>query len=241
MSFSEAGLAPIGQIGMYEQSTDVGLGTRLGFGYETHDGRTFRFGRTGAANVGELMATAAVVANHRVLTAVAAAIGAVDITQTLGATLATSNQYSQGNWHCVRGPGLGQTRKIRHHPAAALSANLRVTLMDALTIALTTASRITLRQNRFADIVCMPTAATRDPVGIAQVTVTVASSYCWFQTRGFGLVLAEAALTVGQPFTMGSATCGAVRVIAAHAEAQLGVANDTTAAADHCPANIMLE
>lgn len=215
---------------------------RLGCELELQDGRKFRFARAGAAlNVGELCVAASVAANHRLISvASAAAIGATNVTVTLGATAATANQYAQGYMHVTSGPGAGQVYKIRSHPAANASASLVLTLMDPLTIALTAASVVTLRRNPYADVVISVTDQQDLPVGVPVRNVT-SGYYFWLQTRGIGLALADEAIVRGEAVTIGTGTAGAIMPIKEHNDPQVGTADDSTADGDMTPVFLMLD
>lgn len=160
------------------------VGTRR----NTPDGRSFRYSLAGAAALvaGNVIQAPAQLVNHQQLTPAAAAIAADTITVTLGATLATANQYA-GGWAIIdTTPGLGYSYPISGHPAADASATLAVTLVPGsfIQVALTTDSRVSLQSNAYRNVIQAPvTTLTGAVVGVCPFPLTLAQ-YGWIQTHG---------------------------------------------------------
>lgn len=188
----------------------------------TNDGRAFRYVKAGASDLvpGKLQQSPAEITNHENLTPSAASVGDTSITVTLGATLATANQYANG-WAVVTvTPGQGYQYKIKSHPAAAQSASLTLQLVDPIQVALTTSSRIDLVQNPYSGVILNPATATSAPIGVAVYPIT-ASQYGWVQVGGPASVLADGAVTVGNLVVASNGTAGAVEnAVNASTEAQ---------------------
>lgn len=187
---------------------------RLGQLARTRDGRTFRFGRVGAvaAVAGSVYQSPAPVPNHLAQTPAAAAIGATSVTiTTLGATAATANQYAEGCLQIDTTPGNGIMYGIDNHLANAGSAVLVVNLCkdDAIAIALTTASRVGLIANPYADVIVCPTTATGKAIGVPLVAAGI-GAYCWFQVYGICPVLINGTPAVTAPVVPSGTTAGAV-------------------------------
>lgn len=193
------------------------LGT---FGW-TRDGRVFRYARAGAADlvVGNVLQAAAPVANHLALTPAAAAIGATSFTATLGATLATLNQYAEGWAQIDTTPGNGYAYPIDSHAAVAQSGVITAVLPpDApIQIALTTASRVGFHANPYGAVIVQPTTATGLTVGAAVAPIT-ALYYGWIQVTGPCPVLINGTPGVGIGVVISATTAGAVDVAAVAAE-----------------------
>src|SRR5678815_3232104 len=137
------------------QSTqDVPLGT-LAY---TADGRVFRYAKCGATATvaGSLYQTAAELTDHDHLSVTATAIGATQVTVTLGATAVTENQYAGGLLVVDSTPGEGYSYIIGSHPAADASAACVFTLLDPIVIALTTGSEVTLTPNPYYGVIITP-------------------------------------------------------------------------------------
>lgn len=182
----------------------------------TSDGRIFRYCLAGGTSLvaGRLQQAPAEVTNHQNLTpTAAAAIGATEITVTLGATLATANQYAEGLLMVTTSTGVGYAYRIKSHPAAASAATLLVTLEDALQVATTTTSRIDLVLNPFSGVLIGPVTETSCIVGVAN-DVIVNAEYGWIQTGGPACVLADGTVTVGTQLVAATASVtGAVKPV----------------------------
>ena len=195
------------------------------------DGRKFRYAKAGAANLvaGTLLQNSAEVTNHQDLTPVAAAIGATEVTVTLGATAATLNQYAGGYLVTTVTPGLGSMYKIKSHPAAGSAATLVVTLEDPIAVAVTTSTRFDLNANLYNGVIINPTTATGCPVGVAVNAIT-AAQFGWIQVQGPAPILAAGANAVSNFVSSSEAVAGAV-TDATHAQ-ESAVGNAVTGAAD---------
>jgi hypothetical protein len=198
---------------------------QLGQRAVTSDGRTFRYCLVGAADlvVGNVIQSAAEVANHQQLTPVAAAIGATSITVALGATAATANQYA-GGWAIIdTTPGLGYAYPILSHPAAALSTSVVLTLPpdSPIQVALTTSSRVSLQANPYSGVIQAPiTTLTGAVVGVACYPIT-AAQYGWIQVQGPAAVLIAGTPAVGSAVVSPGSAAGAVVVDGAAAATEV--------------------
>lgn len=119
-------------------STDASISTQVGGRWAASDGRIFALVQNGGTALvsGVLVQSpASIGANHTGLTCATAAIGATQITVTMGGTLATANQYAGGYVVISAGTGIGQTLKIASHPSATSSGTCVLTLEDPLSVA----------------------------------------------------------------------------------------------------------
>lgn len=195
----------------------------LGAIAQTPDGRQYRYCKAGAVALdpGKLVVNADEVANHvNIAVASAAAVGAEEITVTLGATAATADQYKDGYITINDAAGEGISYLIAGHPAADASASLTVKLAEPVKVALTTSSEASLHVP-FGGVVISVSDQADMPVGVPNIGVT-ASYYFWAQTRGFCAVLADEAVTQGLAVTTGSSVGGAVEGADAAGEAVVG-------------------
>ena len=179
------------------------------------DGRKFRYARAGAAPLvaGTLLQSPAEVVNHENLIPAITAIGATQVTVTLGATAATTNQYADGFLIVTVTPGQGYSYKISSHPAAIGGATLVLTLEDPLLVALTASSRIDLVANQFSAMIINPAAASSTPKAVALYPLP-ATYYGWVQVEGAACLLADGAITVGTALVASNGTAGAVEALA---------------------------
>lgn len=181
------------------------------------DGRRYRYVQAGAADlvVGNAIQSPPIVPNHLALTAAATAIGAIQTVFTLGATLATANQYAEGYLQVSTTPDLGHSYTISGHAAVAQSASMTLNLMpdDPVQVAFTTATRLGLIANPYNDVIQFPvTTATGTLVGIA-VSAIVAANYGWIQTHGMGNPLIAGTPALGAYIMSPGTTAGASVII----------------------------
>ena len=219
-------IGPFDVLTTYTPSYTQDVPASLGQLANTPDGRLFRFGLAGAANLsqGKMCQAPAIVANHQNIACSTQAIGDTTITVTLGATAATANQYAGGFIGINAGTGLGQTFRIKSHPAAALSTSLVLTLEDALTIATSsTDSKAVLQLPPYNGAIVFPTTTTGEAIGVPIVAVT-AAYYAWFQTGATAAVLNQGTTGVGLGLAPSSSVSGALATVAATTQ-QVAVAS----------------
>lgn len=193
------------------------------------DGRLFRYASAGATDtvVGSIYQSAAPVANHLALTAVAEAIGAgtqLDpITVTPGATAGAANLYAEGTLCIDTAPGNGYNYRISGHPAitASTAFNLYLDPDDLIQVALTSSSRYGLHHNPYKTVIVAATTVTAIAVGGANNIITgngTAENFGWLQTRGPFACLINGTPGVGIGVVTSATTAGAVDVAAVAAE-----------------------
>ena len=232
-------------------STDASLSTLVGSKFRSADGRTFALVQVGAANIASgllVQSPASIGANHTGLTCATAAIGATQITVTLGGTAVTANQYAGGYAVVSAGTGIGQTLRIASHPAAALSTAVVLTLEDALSVATAVAdSKVSLTLPQYGSangtnvqtsgVIVSPTTATGRVIGatvyplVASTTTT--PSYGYIQTEGAVAVLNDSATAIGLDVMPSSSVAGAVVTYVAATRNRVGtstVAGENTKA-----------
>lgn len=177
--------------------------------------RVFRYAKAGATAlaVGKLMQSVVVVANHANLTCAAAAVGDTTVTVTLGATLASVNQYAEGYLYINDVDGEGHSYKIKKHPSAAASATLVVTLYDSIRVALTASSQATLERNPYEALIIHPSPPTANVIGIPPIAIT-ASNFFWIQTAGPTNCLIDGTPGAGLELAASDAVDGAVEIYA---------------------------
>lgn len=203
----------------------------LGLIAETKDGRVFRYGLAGAADlaVGKLVQQSAVVANHQNVVVTGSA-GDMTAVVTLGATLATADQYKDGYLSGLSGTGAGQTVRIRTHGAAALSTALTLYLAEPLTTTFASTPKASLTKNPYAGgIISASGETTQQVTGVPIITVTTAY-YGWFQTKGIAAVLVNGTPAVGSGLIKSATTPGAADIEATTTITQrIGQVYDTAA------------
>ncbi len=199
-------------LGLFKTETDPSFSTFAGERFDLSDGREVVLVQAAAVALasGVLVQAPAIVDNHQNLAVVAnTAVGATQVTVTLGATLASTNQYQGGFAVVNAGPGIGQTLKVSSNPAAALSTNVILTLEDSVAVALTTSSKISLIANPYIGAVINPTTPTNTPIGVTLYPIA-ASTYGYLISKGPTSALADGAVTVGSAISPSNATAGAV-------------------------------
>lgn len=225
--FKSAAIDLFGSLGG-QTSNDASLSTQLGASFKSADGRSFTLVQNGASALvsGVLVQSpASIGANHTGLTVATAAIGAKQITVTLGATVVTANQYAGGFVVISAGTGIGQTLRIASHPAASGSATVVLTLEDALSVATAVAdskASLTLPQYGSANgtnvatsgVIVNPTTASGRVIGATVYPIPASSTtvptYGWIQTAGAVAVLNDSGTAIGLDVMPSSSVAGAV-------------------------------
>jgi len=193
----------------YDTRTAAGSTHQLGTRVISAD-RTFRYARSGASAIsrGKLQVAPAPKTNHHnVAIAAAAAVGATEVTVTLGATAAVANEYNEGFLVINDVDGEGVSYQISSHIAGASSGSLTLKLSDPIAVALTTSSEATLVHNKFNQIV-EASVATRRASGVPLVA-TAADDFVWLVTQGISPILADGAVAVGNAVVISDAVAGA--------------------------------
>lgn len=206
----------VGGLNLFQSSTDTSFFTGVGQKFQVDGGESevaLVYSTTGIA-AGVLVQAPAIVANHTNCAVVGAAtvnaIGNTSLTITLGATAATAQQYQGGYAFVTAGTGAGQKLKVQNNPAANGSANLTITLEDAIAIALDTTSRVSLTPNPYYNVIINPTTPTNKPVGVTFYTVP-ATSYALIGTRGSFACLNDSGTTIGLALAPSQSVAGAVK------------------------------
>jgi hypothetical protein len=175
----------------------------LGTTIQLADGRRFVYFKNSAnaQAIATLMQGPAPVAAHLNLAVqAAAAIGATTVKVTNATTAITANQYAEGFLH-IDAPagsvGGGQTFKIKSHDAdATTSGTVTFELYDAVRVALTTASKATLRYHPCGGVIIHPTSVSSIAVGETIMAMT-ASYYGWLQVAGPCACLINGTVVIG--------------------------------------------
>lgn len=180
----------------------------------TADGRMFRYAQAGgtALVAGNVVQSPAGDADHDDITCRATAIGATEILITTGSGNGAldAQEYAGGFLVIDTTPGEGQICRISHHAAISASTNgsLFVYPEDALRVALTTASKITLVKNPYDGVIQQPAnTPTGAAVGVAVYPIT-AAYYGWIQIRGVAPVLVGGTPAVGSQLVAWGDTAG---------------------------------
>jgi hypothetical protein len=204
-----------GSTGFSSSSTPVHAIGQMG---RTADGRSFRYVLAGAADlvVGNVLQSRVEDTAHDDVTVRATAKGATSllITTGSGAGALDANEYTNGYAVIDTTPGLGYVYRIKQHDAISASSNGQLELFedDAIQVALTTSSKVTLVASPYSKVIQAPvTTATGTPVGGA-IYVIAATEYGWIQTGGPGAGLIAGTPAAGQPVTAQGATAGALTV-----------------------------
>lgn len=209
-------------------STDASLATLTGTRYETSDGREFvliQNGGTALVSGVVVQGPVAIGANHTGLAASTAAIGATQVTVTLGGTLATTNQYQGGFAVVSAGTGAGQTLRIASHPAGTSSGTVVLTLEDPLKVAtLASDSKISLvlppygssngTDVRTSGCVVSPTTLTGPVIGVTTSPIAASTStvpnYGFIQVKGVVACLNQGGTAIGLDVMVPGSVAGAV-------------------------------
>lgn len=235
--------APFGLFGVNGgvTSNDTSLATLTGASFTSSDGRRFTIVQNGASALvsGVLVQSpASIGANHTGLTVATAAIGATQITVTLGGTAVTANQYQGGFVVISAGTGIGQTLKIASHPAqSSTSGTVVLTLEDPLSVATAVAdskASLTLPQYGGANgtnvathgVIVAPTTLTGRVIGATispiPASSTTVPTYGFIQTSGAVGVLNQGGTAIGLDVMPSASVAGAVCTYVAATSSRVG-------------------
>ncbi len=191
----------------------VSLGTQA----QDEAGNRYRYARAGGVTlvVGNALQASAPIADHQALTCVAGSLGDTFISCTTGSTGVTANQYAEGFAIIYVTPDNGYKYRIKSHPAASTTANLILTLYPDNPIvgaALTTASKVTLVANPYADVIQTPVTTLTGAV-VGGACAPIPTTYCgWIQVGGVFAGLIDGTPAVGQSLSCPAAAAGAFAI-----------------------------
>lgn len=201
--------------GIYELSSTAKA--PLGFRIEVGD-RVFYYAHdddTGIAT-GLVVSTSAPISYHtNCVVSGSPAIGATEVTVTMGATTAvTANMYAEGYMIVNDQEGQGHTYRVKSHPAALVSTTCKYTLYDPLVVALVTASsQVSFLQNKYEDVkIFTASSQVGVAIGVTPMAVTALTGgyYFWLQTWGPASVLADENYAAYTPLIPGTGADGAL-------------------------------
>ena len=223
--------SPISLFGVHGGVTtnDPSTATLTGTKFYTGDDRVVVLVQNGGSALvsGVLVQSpASVGANHTGLTLSTAAIGATQITATLGGTAVYANEYAGGYLVISAGTGKGQTLKIASHPAqSSTTGTVVLTLEDPLSVATATADSkgsLTLPQYGSKNgvdvstrgVVISPTTATGRTIGVTLYPIPASTatvpSYGYIVCNGPVACLNDSGTAIGLDVMPSSAVAGAV-------------------------------
>jgi hypothetical protein len=183
----------------------------------TQDGRIFRYAKAGASalSAGKLAMAAQVASEVLNKTAPATAIGARQLTLTIGSATYAENYFAGGYLQVNDATGEGHQYLIESSSAVTAGTSIVIGLHDPIRVALVSTSEVTLVHSPW--MATVETAVEENlPIGVSPVPVT-AAYYYWAQTGGPAIILSAAADAVGS-IAIPGATAGA----AATASATIG-------------------
>ena len=191
---------------------------KIGEKAETADGRKFRYVLCGATAlvVGNALQTRIEDVDHDDVTVRATAAGDTDllITAGSGSGALDANEYAEGYAVIDTTPGLGYVYKISGHAAITASANGTLVLYkdDAVQVALTAVSKVTLVASPYSKVIQCPISTDTGVCVGGAIYPIVASEYGWIQSGGPGAALIVNTPAAGQPVTNRSSVAGSLAV-----------------------------
>lgn len=211
--------------GLFE--TDSEQQYALGTPYVLPDGRMFRYGKAGGADLNKAMMTQGVAAksDYTTMSLIATTVSSgKTLTLSATTTIATlsKDEFAGGQLLVENGNGKGQLFKIASHDAwtpTTTGDTLKVKLETSIHTKISSGDTISLYQARYNGVVITPKAAVSAPLtGVPLVDIT-SGEYGWFQVRGPCPLLVNTGEslatgdTVGEPYsTSDSGACGAFHV-----------------------------
>lgn len=208
----------------------------------TSDGRTFAYGfnNTGSSTAlapGKLCSGAVIVANHVNNTGIVAPAGTQQLTYTIGATLATQNQYAGGYLVVNAGTGAGQALSVAGNNAASSSGSITVNLADTVITATDATSKFSLIPHLYSAALLFASGSSTVLVATGVPNVSLPDqSYGWLQVGGTCSVLANGTPGIGVNVVPSATTSGAVDVNTASLFQQtVGVMQQTAVSTEYRP------
>jgi hypothetical protein len=133
------------------------------------------------------------------------------VTVTLGATAATSREYSHGFATFSSGSNDGISYEISYNPAANSAATLQLTFFDYLQAAVATSDTVDLSHSQWKDVL-QSTGSSDQTIRAAGVCMIAppASYGAWLVTHGLVGCLADGTVAVGTEVVLSNSTAGAV-------------------------------
>lgn len=191
---------------------------QIGEQAETADGRKYRYVLAGASAlvVGDCIQSRIEDVDHDDVTVRATEIGATALLITTGSSggALDANEYAGGYAVVDTTPGLGYLYRISRHAAISASTDGELILeaCDAVQVALTASSKVTLVASPYSKVIQSPvTTNSGTPLGGAIYPIG-ATEYGWIQSGGPGAALIAGTPAVGQPVTNTASAAGALAV-----------------------------
>ena len=194
----------------------------------TSDGRKYRYCKAVATTVtGECYSSAGQDAQFEAMAIQAnAAIGAIEISITIGTTTVNANDFDEGYLMVASGTGIGQSSKIVSHGTGTSGQTVVFVIEDALMVALTTAgsSTLTVVKNPYDDVIVQATTPVAQTAGIASFAIPT-GEFGWLQTGGPAACLWDNVPTTVELLSVAASTTteGAVTLQTTANNAQIGI------------------
>lgn len=210
------------------------------------DGRKFRFARAGELMVvGEVLQSATPISTDASMTCAAGVVGDRIITFTHGAATSVINFFAEGYANISLAPGSGQVYKVASHAAlTSATAGDVVNLApgQALRVALTTTSDLTLVTHVQDGVITMPTTPLSALAGVA-ISLIASGGFGWVQTRGMASVLSAASTVSGNNVgcLLTGGTAGAIAPLSAATQPVVGVAQAAEGTAEWGAVNLTID
>jgi hypothetical protein len=233
-----------------------------GFLLETADGRRLRYGHFGAVTYpGDVVSPdkSESCANKSDLTVVDSASANTTTDGTIGYNhlevtgTGTQDQFAGGYLVVTYGPGVGYEYTIKGNTATNTPAtgNFRIELNENIQVAITSASRISIVGNKYANLEQADAFIDSLAVGVCADTISTAGYWGWIATRGIWAVHKEGPIETCSIAVISNVTDGCIRTLSPAAgisEAsalflqRLGLTMDgENSSGTHVPVNLTLE
>lgn len=189
------------------------LGT-VGF---TPDGREFRWGfSNGAIGAGNVVGGKLPNVNHDqdLVLSVAAAVGDMTLTVTVGSEQIEENTFEDGSIMVNDGQGEGHQYKIKSHPLILTGGNGVFTLWEPVreVIDAASTSQVGLHENTYQDFIVYPATETNTPLGVLP-TEFADNTYGWIQVGGLACTRTKQTIVIGQMVQVSTNDAGAVETV----------------------------
>lgn len=127
---------------------------------------------------------------------------------TLGAGAVTADQFEGATLVVNSGAGAGLQFYVDAHDAADAAADVVLTLVEKLPVAIPDTAEVSLIANPYANAIITPTTPTGKILGVLQNDAS-AGDYALIQSKGYAAVIAQGALAAGDLLAPSASVAGA--------------------------------
>lgn len=202
---TEAFISPQARLDVLSSST-----SQVGVKTVGTDGKVFRLVKMAANGLaGQSVQASIIDADFEGLAVAEDAIaGQNKIKVTLGSGAVTADEFEGATLVVNTGTGKGLQFYVDTHPAADAAADVELTLVEKLPIAIPDTAEVSLIANPYANAIITPIVPTGKILGVLQNDAS-AGEYVLIQSKGYAAVIAQGVLAAGDLLAPSASVAGA--------------------------------